>query len=435
VTSDSTRIIAVKILQQLLLQKGSLSTLLDKYNSKEANDNTPLIQALCYGLCRNYEQLVFISERFISKPLRQKDQDIYCLILIGIYQLLYMHIPDYAVINESVASCGKLKKVWAKKLVNAVLRSTQREIESLRLMIENKPELKFSHPAWLISMLHKNWPNHYLSIMENNNLQAPMTLRINKYKTSSKQYRADLEKVGLLTSSGSLTDTALILKEPAPVDMLPGFYEGLASVQDESSQLAVALLAPQNNESILDACAAPGGKTSAILEQAPKASVFAVDNDASRLQRVDENLTRIQANAQLIHNDIIEQARIWQNEQKQFDRILLDVPCSGTGVIRRHPDIKLLRQADDINKLTPLQQNILQAVWPLLKTGGVLLYSTCSVLKAENSHQIQKFISQSNNVEEIPIIAHWGISCEHGRQLLPMSGSHDGFYYALLQKC
>lgn len=434
-TINTTRITAVKILQQLLLQKGSLSTLLEKYNSADQNDNSALLQALCYGLCRHYEQLVFISRQFISKPLRKKDQDIFCLILIGIYQLFYMRMPDYAVINESVATCEKLKKVWAKKLVNAVLRSTQREMDAMLTMINAKPELKYSHPAWLISMLQHNWPDEYLSIMDNNNLQAPMTLRVNKNKTSVDAYLALLGQIGLSASTGELTDTALILNEPVLVDFLPNFSDGLVSVQDEASQLAVNLLDTKNNETILDACAAPGGKSCAILEQAPNASLFSVDNDALRLKRVEENLMRIQATATLINNDIVQQARIWQQAQQSFDRILLDVPCSGTGVIRRHPDIKLLRKPEDINKLVPLQQNILKAVWPLLKQGGILLYCTCSVLKVENTNQVQNFLSITNNAKELPIAANWGIACEHGRQLLPKSTSHDGFYYALLQKC
>ena len=422
-------------MQNLLLQKGSLSTLLDKYNPQQENESKALLQALCYGLCRHYEQLAFISKGFLSKPLRKKDQDIYCLILIGIYQLFFMRMPDYAIINESVATCDKLKKVWAKKLVNAVLRSVQREMESLSSTLDTKPELKYSHPVWLVSMLQKNWPDDYLEIMQNNNQQAPMTLRVNKSKITSEQYQSYLKEVGLFARPGDLTDTALILREPVLVDDLPDFFNGLVSVQDEASQLAIALLNPQNNETILDACAAPGGKSCAILEQAPKVSLYAVDNDALRLKRVEDNLERIQSEATLIHKDIIEQANIWQQEHMQFDRILLDVPCSATGVIRRHPDIKLLRRPEDINKLAPLQQSILTAVWPLLKKHGTLLYSTCSVLKPENSDQLHKFFLQTNDVEEIPINASWGIACEYGRQLLPMSDSHDGFYYALLQKC
>lgn len=421
-------------MQNILLQNGSLTTLLDKFSSQE-NDNKALLQSLCYGLCRHYEQLAFISKSFLAKPLRKKDQDIYCLLLIGIYQLFFMRMPDYAIINESVATCDKLKKVWAKKLVNAVLRSVQREMQSLSSMLDTKPELKYSHPVWLMSMLKKNWPDHYLEILQNNIQQAPMTLRVNQNKITAERYLSSLKEEHLIAKPGDLTGTSLILSEPVQVDQLPDFFNGFASVQDESSQLAIALLDPKNNEIILDACAAPGGKSCAILERAPKASLYAVDNDALRLKRVEENLERIEAQASLVHKDIIEQAKHWQQEQMQFDRILLDVPCSGTGVIRRHPDIKLLRQPEDIKKLVPLQQDILNAVWPLLKKQGTLLYSTCSVLKKENSDQLVEFFSQNNDAQEIPINTSWGIACEYGRQLLPKSKSHDGFYYALLQKC
>jgi 16S rRNA (cytosine967-C5)-methyltransferase len=435
VASDSTRLTAIKIMQQLLLQKGSLSTLLDKYNPKEDSENKALLQAICYGLCRHYEQLDFISKKFINKPLRKKDKDIHCLILIGVYQLFFMRMPDYAIINESVATCSQLKKVWAKKLVNAVLRSVQREMDSLTAELDTRPEIKYSHPAWLISLLKKDWPEDYQSIMQNNNQQAPMTLRVNKANNNIKQYQSSLEQAQIHSSAGHLTDTALILHEPVLVNDLPGFSDGIVSVQDEASQLAISLLNPMNNEIILDACAAPGGKSCAILERTSGVSLYAVDNDALRLKRVEENLERTQTKATLIHKDIIEQANIWQRENMLFDRILLDVPCSATGVIRRHPDIKLLRQPEDINKLAPLQQDILNAVWPLLKKGGILLYSTCSVLKTENSDQLLTFISSTNDAQEVSIKASWGVACEYGRQLLPMSNSHDGFYYALLQKC
>ena len=433
--NDSTRLAAIKIMQQLLLQKGSLSTLLDKYNLKEEGDNKALLQAICYGICRHYEKLVFISNKFVTKPLRKKDQDVHCLILIGIYQLFFMRMPDYAIINESVATCNQLKKIWAKKLVNAVLRSAQREMNSLTTELNSKPEIKFSHPAWLISLLKKDWPEDYQSIMQNNNQQAPMTLRVNNKYNNIEQYKIRLEQAQITSSIGTLADTALILNEPVLVTELPDFSIGLVSVQDEASQLAVSLLNPKDNETILDACAAPGGKSCAILERTSGVSLYAVDNDAHRLKRVEENLERTHNQATLIHNDIIEQANIWQQENMYFDRILLDVPCSATGVIRRHPDIKLLRKPEDIYKLAPLQQDILNAVWPLLKKGGILLYSTCSVLKVENSDQLLKFFLSTKDVQEVSIKAPWGVACAYGRQLLPMSNSHDGFYYALLQKC
>jgi 16S rRNA (cytosine967-C5)-methyltransferase len=433
VNDNSTRLTAIKILQQIMLDKGSLSSLLNKNSS--GNENSALLQALCYGFCRHYQQLVFIAAKFLNKPLRKKDQDVYCLILIGVYQLFFMRMPDYAVINESVSCCSSLKKIWAKKLVNAVLRSVQREMEALQSSLETTLELKYSHPAWLISLLQESWPDEYLNILQNNNLQAPMTLRINKSKTTLEEYQSLLETKQIQSKPSSIVKTALILNRPVAVNDLPGFDEGLISVQDEASQLAVSLLNPQNNETILDACAAPGGKSCAILEQASGVSLFAVDNDALRLQRVTENLQRIHADATLIHNDIIEQAMLWQQKQMTFDRILLDVPCSATGVIRRHPDIKLLRKPEDIERLNTLQQNVLQAVWPLLKQSGILLYSTCSVLPSENSEQIKQFVHLTDDAKEVLIKSSWGHQCEYGRQLLPASNSHDGFYYALLQKC
>jgi 16S rRNA (cytosine967-C5)-methyltransferase len=216
---------------------------------------------------------------------------------------------------------------------------------------------------------------------------------------------------------------------------LPGFLEGVVSVQDEASQLVAPLLQVHNGETVLDACAAPGGKTCAILESSPGAKLVAVDNEPQRLQKVADNLHRIGASAKLICEDIRDQARSWQSQQKCFDRILLDVPCTATGVIRRHPDIKLLRQAKDLEKLLSLQAEILREVWPLLKSGGYMLYSTCSLFRAENSGQVAAFLASHPDAREAPIKADWGLAETHGRQLLPQPHSHDGFYYALLQKC
>ncbi len=432
---DTTRPIAVKVLSQLLQQHGSLTTLLDKFNQQESIEKKALVQALCYGLCRHYEQLIFIAGLFLQRPLRKKDQDVYCLLLIGIYQLFFMRMPDYAVINECVAACGQLNKLWAKKLVNAVLRSVQREAESLKFQIDASINTKYSHPSWLVDALQHDWPEHYLEILSANNNQAPMTLRVNISKTSVKHYQNSLDELQVDAKPGSLVNTSLILNEAIAVDHLPGFQQGLVSIQDEASQLAAALLDPQAEDTILDACAAPGGKSCAILERAPGAALFAVDNDAVRLKRVEENLQRIGATANLVLNDILQQAKNWQQTQQFFDRILLDVPCSATGVIRRHPDIKLLRRPEDIKRLQLLQAEILKQVWPLLKPKGVLLYSTCSVLKAENSDQIANFIEHTEDVIELVLPEGLGLHCEHGRQLFPRTGSHDGFYYALLQKC
>ena len=432
---DTVRPIAVKVLNKLLLQQGSLSSLLDKYNQQETAEKKALAQALCYGLCRQYEQRVFIADSFLDKPLRKKDLDVYCLLLVGIYQLFFMRMPDYAVINECVAACAHLKKLWAKKLVNAVLRSVQRETNNLKTQIDANISLKFSHPAWLIDQLQQDWPEYFLEVLEANNFQAPMTLRVNLNKTSLPDYQQQLADVSVSGKAGTLVNTSFLLDEAIAIENLPGFQEGLVSVQDEASQLAASLLDPQSGDSILDACAAPGGKTCAILERAPGVTLFAVDNDALRITRVEENLLRINASAKLIVNDIIQQAKVWQHSGQRFDRILLDVPCSGTGVIRRHPDIKLLRSPEDISRLTLLQADILKGVWPLLNKGGVMLYSTCSVLKAENADQLVHFLAQTGDAQELGLPATWGLPCAVGRQLFPVQASHDGFYYALLQKC
>ncbi len=431
---DNTRTTAARIVQRLLLQQGSLSTLLEEFITEKNKDDKPLIQALCFGICRHYEQLNYIANTALAKPLRKKDLDIFCLILVGVYQLFFMHMPDYAIINSAVESCVKLKKPWAKSLVNAVLRSVQREQTALETLLQTDRHLKYSHPEWLETMLKQNWPDDFHAIMHANNQHPPMSLRVNLSRINRADFQKQLETAQLNFRCGELTGSSLLLDTPIPVENLPGFAEGLVSVQDEASQLAAELLNPQQYDSVLDACAAPGGKSCAILERATAIDLFAVDNDAARLKRIEENLQRSGLAANVIHNDIINQARAWQ-QHRFFDRILLDVPCSAIGVIRRHPDIKILRQPEDIEKLIPIQQAILDAVWPLLKPGGLLLYATCSVLKAENEDQIKTFLSHHNDARESPLKVTWGKKCEFGRQLLPSADSHDGFYYALIQKC
>ncbi len=433
--SDNSRLIAVKILNSLLGQQGSLSTLLEKYQPDLQAESKGLIQAICFGICRQFFLLQYLIDHFLQKPLRRKDQDLYCLLLIGVYQLLFMRLPDYAVINECVDACGKLKKLWAKNLVNAVLRSVQREGDRLIDQAQSRPAVYYSHPEWLCEILLQDWPEQFLNILAANNQQAPMTLRINQSKTSLPDYCLELAALGISAQPGTLSPVALILDKPRDVHSLPGFEKGLISVQDEASQLVTQLIQARSGESILDACAAPGGKACALLESAPDVRLVAVDNDPRRMQRVEENLQRIGVHAELHCADIREQARQWLQQARRFDRILLDVPCSATGVIRRHPDIKILRQAEDLEKLVTLQRDILREVWPLLKTGGVMVYSTCSLFRAENSAQLADFLDATPDARELPIAADWGVADAHGRQLFPQAQSYDGFYYALLQKC
>jgi len=277
------------------------------------------------------------------------------------------------------------------------------------------------------------WPSQWQSILEANNQHPPMTLRVNLARISRQDYLDRLTKARCPARPGELTDSSLYLEEAQPVSALPGFAEGLVSVQDEASQLIPDLLDLAPGISLLDACAAPGGKTCHLLERDVSfARLTALDNDARRLERVQQNLDRLQLRASLVCADAGEPSTWWDG--RLFDRILLDAPCSATGIIRRHPDIKLLRQEDQVRALQKEQLRLLAALWPCLKPGGLLLYSTCSALPAENSDIIGRFVAQQGDAKHEEIPAAWGVECAHGRQLLPDAAGHDGFYFARLRK-
>jgi 16S rRNA (cytosine967-C5)-methyltransferase len=290
-----------------------------------------------------------------------------------------------------------------------------------------------SHPDWLIKQIEQDWPQQAQKILLENNQQPPMALRVNLARISRDQYLQLLSEQGIEAVSVDFCPSAIILDKPVAVDLLPGFAEGLVSVQDTAAQLAAGLLDVQPGHRVLDVCAAPGGKTAHILEHQPQLKeLVAVDVDESRLQRVSETLQRLKLPATLVVGDAANPQEWWDDQL--FDRILLDAPCSALGVIRRHPDIKLLRRAEDIEPLQALQKNILNAVWPLLAPGGIMLYATCSILKQENEQQIDAFLAEHPDAVELPIDAVWGFSGSHGRQIMPGESAMDGFYYARLGK-
>ena len=429
----SNRLLATKVLKSLLSQQGSLSSLLVTLARENPDANLPLIREYTFGVCRWYQRLDFVAQSMMDKPLRKKDNDIYCLILLGLYQLKFMRTPAHAAINETVSLTRLLKKNWASKLVNAVLRRAQREEDTLELAIQADNSARYSHPRWLIDALQKDWPDSFELILEQNNLQAPMTLRVNGGAISRQNYLELLQQNGIHASTGKHSSSSLILESPVDVSELPGFYDGLVSVQDEASQMSASLLAPAAGARVLDACAAPGGKTCALLEyQAGKLELIALDNSQQRLQRVNENLDRLNLEACVICADAIDTNSWWDG--KPFDAILLDAPCSGTGVIRRHPDIKLLRQETDIERLIQIQHQLLDALWQCLKPGGKLLYSTCSVLRRENELNIEAFIARTGNARAVSLDKQQANNCHFGIQFLPGTDKLDGFYYALLEK-
>jgi len=426
----NTRLIAARVLSRVLQDGQSLTAALDNaLQAVESSKDRAFIQALCYGVCRQYHRLDFILSQLLDKPL--KDTDVKALALVGLYQLKFMRVKPHAAVSETVLATRK--KPWAKSLINAVLRTYLREQEGLEEKADKEQTAAASHPEWLIKQIEQDWPEQAQKILLENNQQPPMALRVNLSRTSRDHYLQALMDKDIAAVAVSFCPSAIMLDKPVPVDLLPGFAEGLVSVQDAAAQLAAELLDVQPGHRVLDVCAAPGGKTAHILEsQSQLKELVAVDIDESRMQRVSENCQRLNLQAKLVVGDAANPEGWWDG--KPFDRILLDAPCSALGVIRRHPDIKLLRRAEDIKPLQALQKNILQAVWPLLAPGGLLLYATCSILKQENEQQVQVFLAEHDDAVELSIEADWGSAGKCGRQILTGESGMDGFYYARISK-
>ena len=390
-------------------------------------------QELSFGTLRWYFRLEAVLERLLKKPLKARDRDIHALLLVGLYQLLVLQVSAHAAVNETVEAVHQLGKRWAAGLVNGVLRSAQRRAAELLGSLEEDPCARWSHPAWWIAQLQQDWPQHWQSILEAGNARPPMVLRINRLQTDCGDYLERLQRAGISGRRLPVAETAVCLGEAVSVDRLPGFQAGLVSVQDAAAQLAAPNLELAAGQRVLDACAAPGGKTCHIAELAPGLSaLLAIDSDAGRLEKIRDNLARLHLEARLIAADAGAPQAWWDGTP--FDRILLDAPCSASGVVRRHPDIKLLRRPEDPETLSHQQQRLLHALWPLLAPGGILLYVTCSVFRKENVEAIQAFIARQTDAREVPLAVEWGIAQPVGRQILPGEQGMDGFYFARLTK-
>ncbi len=401
-----------------------------------------LANEIVNGVLRWRWQLEFLVASLLSKPLKQKDIDIQLILLISLYELIECRTPDYAIINEAVELVRKSGKKWAASLVNAVLRRFTREKEQLLSSIDDE-QAKYSHPDWMLKKIKNDWPDDWQKILQENNQRPAFWLRVNQQQSDTVQYKALLTEQGLDSENSSLADHALKLAHGVDVRTLPGFAEGALSVQDVGAQLTAELLDVSAGHRVLDLCAAPGGKTCHLLERYDTIKhLVAVELDEKRMQRVAENLQRLKfsdetgdhSRVELIVADASEYKDWWDG--KPFDRILIDAPCSASGVIRRHPDIKTLRRESDIDQLQEIQAKILLSAWQMLKSDGELLYVTCSVFKAENQNQIANFIEHNTEKDavEIKIKSDWGKSCDYGRQLLPGEQDADGFYFCKLKK-
>ncbi|MAE23733.1 16S rRNA (cytosine(967)-C(5))-methyltransferase RsmB [Pseudomonas chengduensis] len=427
------RLAAARALTAVLSGKASLGSSLPPQLDKVEHHDRALAQDLAFGAARWQPRLQLLAEKLLEKPFKAADKDVEALLLIGLYQLLHSRIPEHAAIGETVGCAGALKKPWAKGLLNAVLRRAQREHEAIFAELDRDPVLHTAHPRWLQKQLKAFWPEHWQAICAANNAHPPLILRVNRRHGSRDAYLTELRDAGIDAEPCTFSRDGVRLLQPCDVTTLPGFKEGRVSVQDEAAQLAADLLELAPGQRVLDACAAPGGKTCHLLEVEPGlGEVVAVDLEAKRLARVRENLDRLHLEATLIAADGRATGAWWDGQP--FQRILLDAPCSATGVIRRHPDIKLTRKPEDIPALAQLQGELLDALWPTLAPGGILLYATCSVLPTENSETIAAFLARTPDAQEVAIAGEFGLQPAHGRQLLPQLDGHDGFYYAKLFK-
>jgi 16S rRNA (cytosine967-C5)-methyltransferase len=421
---------AARAISSVTGKRLSLDKALDDAMGPLQGRDRALVREMAYGVCRHYFELDAILAQLLDKPLKQRDSDVHALLLTGLYQMRHMRVPDHAAVAETVSACKQLGKPWARGLINAVLRGYQSR--GSRLLSGLGPAERAAHPAWLFAALRRHWPEQLDSLLEANNSAPPMTLRVNSARISRDDWLARARAAGIEAEPCELAPTGVILGQALDVTLLPGFAEGLVSVQDEAAQLCAELLACSPQDRVLDACSAPGGKTCHLLETYPSIDLIALDNNPERLQRVTQNLSRLQLTASTITGDASEPATWWDGVA--FDRILVDAPCSGTGVIRRHPDIKLLRTPQQVQEAAALQQAVLAGVWRCLKPGGLLLYATCSVMPEENEHAIAAFLQHTPDAREDALDVNWGLQREHGRQLLPCVRAHDGFFYARLRK-
>lgn len=430
----SARLIACQIIEQSVENETTLSMVLSKNDSfKNAGKEKALIQEMSYGTFRWYIQLEYILNQLLDKKIKKKDSRLKYLILIGLYQLRFMRIPQHAVVSETVNTCKKINMLWAKGLVNAILRRYIRESKAVESYLENDESIKTSHPQWLIKQLKHDWPDHWQTILDANNQRPPMYLRVNQRQTSRDYYLNRMCEAGIKGKATKYSENGILLEEAVDVHKLPGFEEGAVSVQEIAAQFSADLLNLKPGQTVLDACAAPGGKSAHILETEENLnSLTCIEKDPDRTLRLIETMERLKLKASIKTSDINNLDNWWDGNK--FDRILLDAPCSAIGVIRRHPDIKFLRSNNEVDKINLLQIKLLNTLWQTLKTDGLLVYVTCSILKQENMDLIRKFITDNDDCEIDPIKVEWGLDTGYGRQILTGQENMDGFFYACLKK-
>jgi 16S rRNA (cytosine967-C5)-methyltransferase len=421
---------AANVLHQILEEGKSARECLPLAQLPHKDQDKAWLQEMVYGVLRNLPILQFWLRQLLDKPLKNRFKIVEQLIMLGFYQLAFSRVSQHAAVSETVAACQPLNTLAMKGLVNAILRTFIREEMSQR-QAPNK-QIASGLPKWLYKKLEVEYQDNFADLVANMHIKAPIWLRVNTQKMSLAHFSEELNNAGIEFSCSPKHPEALILSKGYDITSLPGFDLGWFAVQDGAAQLAAHYLQPRQGESVLDCCAAPGGKTCHIIEFQPKiANTVALEIDEKRALRIEENLVRLGHNANIVIGDASTPEKWWDGQL--FDRVLLDVPCSATGIIRRHPDIKWLRKAKDIDVLVNLQKQILDAIWPLIKPGGTMLYATCSVLPEENHLQISDFLSRTSTASLDNTFFNDSVD-KPGKQILPGYQQMDGFYYARLLK-
>ena len=425
------------VLNQVIHGKHSLDRAIEQAHKDIEDNEKPLLANICYGTLRFYWELKAKIDQLLSQPLKKKDKIIENLLQSAIFQIDKTRIPDHAVVSQTVEASRKLNKGHFSSLINGILRTYLRSDRDIEKITE---EIKFNHPNWMIEKIKQDWPLNWEQILKKNNDRAPMWLRVNQKKIETKKYLKQFltDESKIEADNMQLNDYAICLKTPISVKYLPGFEEGYVSIQDGAAQLAVDVLLENKSGRILDACAAPGGKTAQLIENIDSTStVTAIEMDSERAELINENLLRLGHSTEVIVDDASDIESWW--DSIFFDLILLDAPCSSSGVIRRHPDIKHLRRKDDIYTFQKKQLKIISAMWKILAPKGRLLYVTCSIFKEENDEVMNQFLEKHDNVALQDLLLNNNIlekmiKTRYGYQLFPGTINTDGFYFSCLKK-
>lgn len=427
-----TRALAARGLADVALRGASLREVMARSAPQLADPrDRALLMALLSEGARWWLRFDCAIDGLLEKPLRHKDPAIHALLVLGLVQLEILELQDYAAVAATVEATRSLKRPQLAGLVNAVLRRWQRERESLIAKLDASPQTRHAHPAWLASALARDWPLQAEAVMAADNREPPLMLRVNRQRSKRQDLIARLQVAGHAASPHPWLADALVLPHSTDVTRLPGFEEGAFAVQDGSAQVAADLADLRDGMRVLDACAAPGGKACHLLERS-EIDLTALEYDGARAERIRENLMRLRLNAKVVIGDAGAPAGWWKRQP--FDRILIDAPCSATGVLRRRPDVRLHRRESDIPAMQAQQRRILAALWPLLAPGGRLVYITCSVLRAENEAIVGGLLAEHDDAQPVDFSLPVGQAAAVGWQILPGDGDLDGMYYAIVQK-